>query len=301
MKKTTANSLMTVEAAAALIRSGRPMTIAGSEALLKQLPRGRWIGGTIPYFMSKDGGLLTHHQVFVSELPPCALEGVTRSYDLAALPNLPRDGAQGGCTFVILPAFSAVHVAFGRDGMTWPGLFDRPVVGWVSGLDLKDAGQVKPGVIDGFTGEFFNDRAVALHVKLEPGTVARVDIVNIFEPGDGDEITFERDGFEVKDCLVNGQKQNFARYIAEKKLDTKMPLVANYSGALMNVSVQTADAATGTVSLYAPVFPGMGYRFAKPVPDYAHAFQGRLDALRVSPDFSCNCILNYLYGGLEGR
>jgi hypothetical protein len=56
------------------------------------------------------------------------------------------------------------------------------------------------------------------------------------------------------------------------------------------------------VSLYAPVFPGVDYRLARPVPDYAAAFRARLAGYDASgAAFSCNCILNFLFGELEGK
>ena len=42
--------------AAALIEGGAYLTIAGAEAVLAGLPKGNWIGGTIPYFMTQEGG-----------------------------------------------------------------------------------------------------------------------------------------------------------------------------------------------------------------------------------------------------
>ena len=33
--------------------------VAGDERLLARLPRGNWLGGTIPYLMSDEGGGLT--------------------------------------------------------------------------------------------------------------------------------------------------------------------------------------------------------------------------------------------------
>lgn len=295
------NTLVSIEEAAALIKQGKPLTIAAPEALLKKLPRGAWVGGTIPYFMGPDGGVVTHEKVFVNALPAEALEGETKSYDVKGLPRFPADAADKGCTFLIVPGFSEVHLAFGRDAQGYDGIFDRPVVGWISGFDLKDAGKVKPGVIDGATGEYFEDRAVALHVKLAPGVVAKADIINIFEQGSGPELQFPEGGFSVKDVLVDGKRQNFAAWLGAQKIDTRLPLVADYSGAMINVSFQGVDAAAGTVALYAPVFPEMKYRLAKPLGDYAQAFQGRIAAQKTTPIFTCNCILNFLYGELEGK
>jgi hypothetical protein len=58
----------------------------------------------------------------------------------------------------------------------------------------------------------------------------------------------------------------------------------------------------GTVNFYAPVFPGIKYRIAKSISDYEHEFNSRLTGHTAeSAVFSCNCVLNFLYGGLEGK
>ena len=95
---------------------------------------------------------------------------------------------------------------------------------------------------------------------------------------------------------------SLASYIADRKIDTQLPLVADYNGAMINVSIQSVDAADGKVSFYAPVFKGIEYRFAKPVPDYAGVFaEGVHDKHASRVAFSCNCILNYAYADLEGK
>src|SRR5439155_1722009 len=43
--------------------------VAGDERLLAQLPRGNWVGGTIPYLMTdEEGGLTTRDSLMVQEL-----------------------------------------------------------------------------------------------------------------------------------------------------------------------------------------------------------------------------------------
>src|SRR2546430_12631278 len=43
--------------------------VAGDERLLAQLPRGNWVGGTIPYLMTdEEGGLTTRSEEHTSEL-----------------------------------------------------------------------------------------------------------------------------------------------------------------------------------------------------------------------------------------
>jgi hypothetical protein len=67
-----------------------------------------------------------------------------------------------------------------------------------------------------------------------------------------------------------------------------------------STGLQSVDAGTGVVRFYAPVFTGIQYRFAEPVPDYSTAL-ARAIAQGAPALFSCNCILNYVNGGLEGK
>ncbi|HYW83879.1 MAG TPA: hypothetical protein VFB30_11520, partial [Spirochaetia bacterium] len=94
----------------------------------------------------------------------------------------------------------------------------------------------------------------------------------------------------------------FAEYLSEKNTDTRLPLVADYSGAMINTSFQEVDKTCGKVSFYAPVFSGVEYKVAAPVADYVTAFERQLPrAAAETITFSCNCILNYLYSNLEGK
>ena len=50
------------------------------------------------------------------------------------------------------------------------------------------------------------------------------------------------------------------------------------------------------------MFAGVSYRHARPVSDYVSEFTSHLPSgLDGRVVFSCNCILNYLFSGLEGR
>jgi len=55
------------------IAAGQNLILAGDESLLKSLPAGNWIGGTIPYFMAAEGGCKRSDLIFATELPKCAL------------------------------------------------------------------------------------------------------------------------------------------------------------------------------------------------------------------------------------
>src|SRR2546427_8230073 len=141
----------------------------------------------------------------------------------------------------------------------------------------------------------------ACHVSLPAGKTADVEIVNIFERSEGPDIRFETDGFgPVTGCSINGKKTNFARWLTDNAVDTKLPLMADYNGALINVSIQGVDPKAGTVSLYAPVFKDRTYRLAKPMPDYVQGFRSVTAGPTHDLAFACNCTLNYVYGKLDG-
>lgn len=292
--------LFTRDAAADLIASGKHLLIAGDEALLAALPNGDWIGGTIPYFMTSDGGLRTEERVFVTELPDQS-SATIRRYDVASLPGLAADHPGHGFTILLIPAFTKVHTEFAKNVAHYPGIFDRPLVGWISGVALDDIGIVQPRVFDGFSGTSSTDHAIAMHVGLPARDQVSVDIVNLFRAGDGDAIGFVEPSFSVTDAMINGTLTNLARYLNEQGTDSKLPLVADYNGAMVNVSIRKIDAATGIVDFFAPVFPGLDYHVAAPVGDYVADFAAALDPDGPEPAFACNCILNYVYAGLDGR
>ncbi len=301
-------SLMDVAEAAALVRSGRPCCIAGDAQALGRLPPGRWIGGTIPYFMAAQGGLCTREQVFVTELPQLAPgEGDAawvQRYSRDTLSQVCADAPLHGFSLIVLPAFSAVHEAFAQEAPDYPEMYQRPLLGWVAGLHLDDLqGAQRPGVLHGPDGRLLHDEAVVLHVPVSPGLQVHLDIVNPFAPAPGPTIAFAEGGFSAGDCLIDGQPANLHDWLLDGGVDTRLPLVADYCGALVNVSIKAMDAAARRVAFYAPVFAGVAYRCAQPLADPVDSFRRAL-AGQPPPGtlvLSCNCILNYLHCGLEGR
>jgi hypothetical protein len=294
-------SVLTVQETSDLIRSGKKIFVAGDESLLAALPSGEWIGGTIPYFMSEDGGLFTRDRVQVTVLPDFVTNAEIKLYSVGELDRIPADYKPNGFAYVVIPAFSEAHQKFSHECSTWPGVFNRPMTGWIAGIDLKDLGKVSPKVFNGQTGESSASKAAVMHVDLPAEKFAKVNIINLFHQGSGDTITFPSAGFEATDCFINGQKRNFAEYVETMKVNIQQPLVADYMGAMVNASFQAVDAKAGKVAFYAPVFPGMEYKIADPVGDYEKKFDEELKAKDVSPVFTCNCILNYLYANLEGK
>jgi len=293
--------LVDFQTATEMIATGRPFFLAADETVLARLPRGNWIAGTIPYFMDATGGVVSKDRVFVNEAPACATETRVAWYAEEDLPGITRDAPQNGFSVLIVPAMSYAHVSYARHAPGYHDIFLKPIIGWVAGVHLADLGKVTPKVWNGRTGDPSDQDAVAMHVSLPAGKLASIGIVNLFSQGDGDAITFEQEGFSVRDCLVGGEKTNFAEYIASHDVDIRSPLVADYCGTAVNVSFQAVNQKESTVSLYAPVFKGVEYRIAAPVADYVKEFSARVPSGSVNPVFSCNCILNFLYSELEGK
>ncbi|MBI5742944.1 MAG: response regulator [Elusimicrobia bacterium] len=296
------HSMMTVAELRSEMARGGYFVLAGDEKLLAQLPPGNWVGGTIPYFMAEAGGLLSQEKIYVLKLPEYISKAEIRTYPERALPEIYKDAPENGFSYMVMPASSKTHFSFALNAPGYSDFAASPLAGWIAGVALPNATGAVPKVFNGLSPEALEDAAVVLHASLPKGKTAVVGIINIFEPSNGDRLAFLSDGFSAAEVLVNGEKRNFARYIAEKKLDIKLPLVANCGGALVNVSFQEVDASGGEVRFFAPVFKDVEYRHAKPVGDYLRSFlDQKPGGIEDRVLFSCNCVLNYLYAGLEGR
>ncbi|WP_172331210.1 hypothetical protein [Mangrovicoccus sp. HB161399] len=294
------NRMMTVAEASAAIAAGKTLLIAGSETALRHLPKGRWIGGTSVYFLTAEGGRCDEEDVFVTEFET-ATSCRIRHYGPDALPGLAQARFEHGISAILIPAFSKAHAQFAIEGAGYEGVFDQPLMGWITGTHLDEIGKTTPKIFDGLTGAVYDEGAVLLHAELPAGTMAELDIINLFQQDPAaDTIVFDTDGFSAETAQVNGETVDFAAYVASKGLDTKLPLVADYAGAMINVSFQSVDADKHRVQFYAPVIAGVEYKLAKSTGDYATSFAARIGS-EGGEELSCNCILNYLYGEMEGK
>jgi hypothetical protein len=301
----------TIEETQEMIRRGYHMLLAGDEIALRQLPRGHWIGGTTPYFMGDTGGEISKDKLLVTGIPGYCLNTKINTYDVNTIPGIYHDIPENGFGFILIPAFSDIHYEFALKAPNFSDFASRPLLGWITGILLDEMGKSTPGVINGETGEIFTDKAMMMAVQLPANKTAEINILNIFKQGSGDVISFPQNGFKTTEAIINGQPVNFAKYILENSIDTKLPLVADYSGTGINISIQSVDAEKQEVTFYAPVFKDMSYRFASPV-DYFKDFmsevlEGEFAEFYSTSDvnkkfimFSCNCILNFLYSNLEG-
>lgn len=285
-----------------LIKEGRHLALSADESILKELPKGNWIGGTIPYFLDEKGGIFTKDQIMVTDFSEISTESSITLYDESNLSDITRDAFDNGFSFLILPALQPIHLEFALNSPDYDNLFKNPLVGLIAGVALEEIGHVSPKVFYGATGEFYENKGVALHVALPDDKVARLEIVNIFEPDkDGPILEFNKDDFSYKEVLIDGKLTNFAEYIEENNIDIRNPLVADYSGAHVNVSFQSINEDNGDVVFYAPLFEGRKYYLAKPIGNYVETFKKQMPENDNSIQFTCNCILNYLYGELENK
>jgi hypothetical protein len=294
--------LLEVDEVAALIGRGQTLLLAGDESRLRLLPRGNWIAGTSPYFMSDEGGVVDRRRIFAERLPDGFEQLAVRRYDEDGIARVYADLPPNGMGVIIAPSGSRVHLSFALNAPRYEKFATAPLFGWISGVHLAEIGTAEPKVFDGSTGEALDRHAVVMHVAVPRRKSVELAILNIFEKGDGPAITFPSTGFTATAADVDGRRRNFAEYVRETGLDTRLPLVADYYGARINVSFQIIDMDRGEVRFFAPVFEGVEYHHARPVPDYVDASVSALPTgLGDRIAFSCNCVLNYVHSQLEGR
>ncbi len=276
------------------IEQGKALILAGEEALLRQLPRGRWIGGTLPSGITAADGAARRDTIQVTELPEFIERAEIRSYSPAEVPRVYCDAPENGVSFIIIPAKSDAHFAFALNAPNFELFAVRPLIGWISGIDPEQLHLRSPKVFAGTRpASSLDNAAIVMHVSLPPTKVADIGIINIFEQGNGDVITFPQDGFRTRTAFVNGRERNFAEYLQEARLDTRLPLVADYHGVLINASFRIGSGRPAEVEFYAPVFSGVRYKHARPVADYLGKFTARApEGVAHQVVFSCNCILN---------
>lgn len=295
------SKLMSLEEAKKVLSGSGVYMVAADDKVINQLPKGNWIGGTIPYFMASEGGVIDQSRVFVTELPSSVQFKDIRFCDESSISSVYQKIPQNGLGMIIIPALTPIHLSFAVNAPSYKDFAHRPLVGWISGAHLNELSSVKPKVVNGLTGETSENKAVVMNLALAPNYYCDVGIINIFDQGSGDTLEFSKSGFEATEVLVNGKSTNFADYVLKNKINIKLPLVADYAGAKINVSFQSIDEKAKKVSFYAPVFQGVTYRQASNVSDYVGRFSNELPKDTAQIAFSCNCILNFLYSELEGK
>ena len=283
------SGLYTIEEVSAMILEGKKLLLAGDTKLLSRLPKGDWIGGSTPYFILYPEQMVqSHDKLFVNCLPNFVETIEIREYDSLNIKDICSDSPQNGFTALIIPVSSPVFPEFTMNAPNYKDFARYPLCGWIAGQSLEVIySEKKSHVASGARPTVYSDRAVAMHISLPADKYAEIHMFNPFEQGDGDVITFDYSEQIAKDAFINGTKRNLAEYLREMKIDvSKLPLVANYSGAMINISCFTVN---DEVLLSAPVFEHVEYRVAKindllPEPD--------LNSDNIT--FSVTCVINYL-------
>jgi len=293
--------LKSFDEVSALIKEGRLLQIAGNADLLRKLPKGDWVGGSTEYFMAEEGGIVSDSLLFVTEF---ANNGFSiRDYGTENINQVAAEAYDSGYSILIIPFGSAVCMEYARNAPEYEGMYLKHIVGWVSGVNLAVMSQPEhpPIVINGTTGEVYTDKAVVLHLEVPESQSVSVNIINIFSPDENaPPIEFDQEGTSVTTCRVDGKEVVFADYITQNNFDTKLPIIANCFGIGLNVDIISVE--NGEVQFGAPVFPSVKYYRAKAVPNYEAAFNASLKNLKdAKAVFSCNCLSNFQYGGLEGK
>jgi hypothetical protein len=293
------SKLLTVRQTSDLIKQNRLLVIAAAEVLLAQLPDGNWLGGSNPYLLGTEGGMYSEDMLYVKDFTDLAPDHKVCIYDKANIHRVTKDAFENSLIVVVFPAFSEVLQEFAVKSPEFENQYINPLLGWVSGLAFEKMGMESPTVYWG--ARRFTDKAIALHIKLPNEKVGRIEIVNLYEPGDGDEISFEHDGFNIKDCHINGQRMDFYTYMHERN-DLYLPLVADYTGAKINVAV-LIDHVNKKVKFFAPVFKNTIYKIAKKAKsDYINYLTERLKQEKNSQlEYSYSCLYNYFNFQLENK
>lgn len=295
------SKLYTIQQAIEKIKENRILVIAGDEALIKQLPSGKWIAGTINHFMDTNGGVVSKDKLHIDDFTDNISEFKITDYSEKDVLSITAESYRNGFSYLVMPLNSPVHQAYGKSTMHMTDLCINPVVGWVAGLEENETKGLSPKVFNGETLEIFENRIAALHCRLANGKQARIEIVNLFSQGNGDTVEFSRYGFTQSDCLVNGKKQNIYDYITSNNIDEKLPFMTDMGGAMINVHPLTLNHKEKTVKMAAAVFPEFTYRLASPIDDYAAEFQKRVPSDTHNIIATISCYANYKYLGLKEK
>jgi hypothetical protein len=280
------------EEAVKLVNQGSPLIVSGHPDLMARLPRGNWIGGTTPYLMTERGGVDSQDALLVAAMPDdVKLVGIQR-YGVGGIHYLPEDTPQNGFTILVIPSASLVHQAYAKAIPTFETTWHKSIAGWVSGTKKEGLG-ASAKVFFGPISHAIEDEIVAMHIALPDTQTARVKIINLYEPGEGDEITFITEGFTVTHAMINGRMVLFAEYLEQHASISPFPLVADYHGIRLNIDIKNFDVRTGHVVFYAPVFKNVVYRFARSVPDFHARLKKAVEQPHSKIAFECICIRNY--------
>ena len=294
------NKLYTLEEAKEILGKGQAAIVGAEENLLSQLPTGNWIGGTMPYFMGAEGGTVSKEKVFLNFLNDPLEINKIKAYEENALSAIFDDYPEWGVSFIILPGFSSCARHYPFVVRASNDVLKSPIIGWTSGVLWEEIGKKTPKVIDGSTGKLHDNRALVMHCDLPSSITPEIGIINIQEP-EGPYLEFEEEITEVKEAVIDGEKQSIYDYFKSKGMDIARPIITDVNGSLINTSILAYNDEAKTVTFATPVWPGYKYRISKPLADYEEKFEKEYKAIKEQIHFNCNCLYNYFFANLEGK
>ena len=286
--------LCSIEEVKELIKQDRLLVLAGPKSLLEELPVGKYIAGSCYYFIDEGVGLKVDDKIAVYDLTSYAKNFKIVSYNEKTLRNVYEDAYDNGFSYIITPYKGTAYMELALNLPSYDDFATKPLYGFVSGVIWENLNTDKAIATSGLNNQSSNNDAVVLHVELYDEQYAEVDIIDPFEVDVTIKCQFNERGFLIKDAYVNNKCVNFANFLVENNKDLRFPLICTDFDAKVNVSfIEIKD---DKVLMASPVFKGAAYYFAKPVDDYTSLFKENLQNL---PTFSCNCVLNYQYMGLQ--
>ena len=117
------NSLKPVEQVVKMINNNRVLLLAGDESVLDQLPKGKWIAGTTPYFMSIDGGKFSKKLIHVTDITGIQEGFKIVNYDKENINNIVADEFENGFTMLILPVFQPVWQQYALNSPEYDNIY----------------------------------------------------------------------------------------------------------------------------------------------------------------------------------
>ena len=298
------NKLYSKQEVIDFINNGRVMLLTGSDKALSGLPKGNWIGGTSLYFVDSVGKL-DEDKIFVDDFTLVAQSCKLAVYDEKNIQDIAKNGYKNGFVVVTIPIDSQVYYTFANNALSYEGMFDNPVVGYVAATKFEDYGKKIPKTVSGIDGQLSDSLATVMYIELPDFLAARAEIVN-FDTIDENTptIVFPKDGFVQSDCTIDGKPANIADYFentVKPRLGGYTQMITSQNGALINRDVKIVDTKKGEVTFFSPVSAGDTYHLVKNGADYLSMFNNTLSSKRCDVLTCFSCVSYYSGGNFDGR
>ncbi len=301
IKKEIKRKTYTFDEVVELIKQNHILSLAADEKVLDKLPQGNWIAGTIPYFMDVDGGKLDKNRIFVDDLTDFVQDFKITKYDKSNVKNIGNEGFENGFTVAVIPSDSQTLSEFAPNSLDYENIYKNPIVGFIAGIDMNELKTATAKTFFGKEPLKSEELCVAIHVKIPDNKVAASEIVNLntIDP-DSPKIEFPETSFTQSECFINGKKENIADFLTRENY--KLPLIADYQGALINRDIKIVDNENKKVHFFSPLFKGEKYRLAKPIDNYLQKFDDLLKNINKDElAYAVICVSYLNLGNLEGK